>query len=183
MSQDKPPTGYGTVDAQKKFNVSKFKFGLSGANSITMSIDGETFLYEGFDDTTSIHFVDDNSYYESLTTYTPTDSFWGVLITIDRLTDEISRTRDTAYDGLLPPIGDYPLPYFPQLPKYEELMAQSTYTTVLRIKEDNGWYFCKKQRFIELFRRAYAEIEGEIPPKFGENELLDENNKFIPDKE
>jgi hypothetical protein len=183
MTQDKPPTGYGTVDAQKKFNVSKFKLGLSGTNSVTMSIDGEIFLFEGYDDDTSIHFVEDNEHYPPLTKYTPTDTFWGVLVTIDTLTSEIIRTRETAYDELLPDINDYPFPYFSQLPKYEEVMAQSIYITVLRIKKDGGWHMSKKQRFIELFRRAYAEVQGRIPPKFGGHESMNESNKFIPDKQ
>jgi hypothetical protein len=182
MTEEEPPVGYGTVDAQKKFNVSRFKFGLSGASSLTMSIDGETFLYEGYDDNTSIHFVEHSKHYPPLTTYRPTDSFWEALITVDALTSEVIETRKTRYRDLLPEINDYPVPYFSQLPKYEELMTQSIYTTVLRIKEDGGWYMSKKQRFIELFRRAYAEVEDRIPPKFGGYESIDENSKFVPDE-
>ena len=183
MSQDKHPTGYGTVDAQKKFNVSEFRLGLSGATSVTMSIDGDTFLYEGYDDNTSIHYVEDSKHYPPLTKYRPTDTFWEALVTVDSLTSEVIETRKTRYRDLLPEIDDYPIPYFSQLPKYEELMTQSIYITVLRIKEDGGWYMSKKQRFIELFRRAYAEVQGRIPPKFGGYESMDENSKFIPDKQ
>lgn len=183
MSQDKPPTGYGTVDAQKKFNVSKFEFGLNGSTSLTMSIDENIFLYEGFNDKTSIHFVEHNNHYPSLSKYRPTDTFWKVLVTIDTLTSEVIKTRETKYSDLLPDINDYPFPYFSQLPKYEEVMSQHVYMEVLRIKEDGGWYVCKKQRYIELFRRAYAEVQGRIPPKFGGHESMNESNKFIPDKQ
>lgn len=183
MSQDKPPAGYGTVDAQKKFNVSRFKFGLSGATSVTMSIDGEIFLYEGFDDKTSIHFVEHSNHYSSLSKYRPTDTFWKVLVTIDALTSEVIKTRETKYSDLLPDMNKYPAPCFSQLPKYEEVMIQGIYFEVLRIKEAGGWYVSKKQRYIELFRRAYAEVQGRIPPKFGGDESMNESNKFIPDKQ
>lgn len=183
MTQNQPPKGYGTVDVQEKFNVPEFSIGLAGSDAITLRLDGDIFLFLELDDRSAIHFVSNKDDYEQIVTFTPTDEFWEALVTIDSVSGEIAKTRQTEYDGLLPQIKDYPAPRFPWLPKYEENLCFDAYYTVLRILDDSGWYYTSKDKYRQLFRRAHAEAKGEIPAYLSNEDPLDADGKFVPLKE